>query len=84
MTLDEAISYSMGKYRECMGTNPKCSLEHYQIATWLSELKLANDEKSRYKRLLKIYSCMIPILVGVQSSVIVLLIIKVLKLKGLI
>ncbi len=84
MTIDEAISHAMDKYRECRNTNSQCSLDHYQLATWLSELEMVKEENVHLKRLAKMYARLIPILVIVQSSAIMALIYRVLKLKGVI
>ena len=84
MTLDEAISHAMDKYRECKTTNAQCSIDHYQLASWLSELKDVKNETSRLRKMLRTYTILIPILVAVQTSAIVVLAVKILKLKGLI
>ena len=47
MTIDEAISHAMDKYRECRVSNPECAQDHYQLAYWLTESEIVKNENVR-------------------------------------
>jgi hypothetical protein len=50
MTLEEAIEHCKQKADELSICNKDCSLEHKQLAIWLSELKAIKEKSKRLKQ----------------------------------
>lgn len=76
MTIDEAIHHAMEKYHECKDSNTACATDHFQLATWLSELVAVKEENRQLRKMLKIYSWVLPICSFTGLACVVFLILK--------
>nr|DAH70499.1 MAG TPA: hypothetical protein [Caudoviricetes sp.] len=57
MTLDEAIEHCKKVAKEQENCNEGCSLEHRQLAIWLSDLKaITENSYEDFKRVINIYT----------------------------
>ena len=57
MTLDEAIEHCKKVAKEQENCNNDCSLEHRQLAIWLSDLKVITENSYEdFKRVINIYT----------------------------
>ncbi len=57
MTLNEAIEHCKKLAKEQENCNEGCSLEHRQLAIWLSDLKaITEDSYEDFKRVINIYT----------------------------
>ncbi len=76
MTIDSAIAHAMDKYKECLTSKPACALDHFQLATWLAELVAAREENKRLRKMLRVYSVLLPFCSFVGLACVVFIILK--------